>query len=189
MKKTALFSICIVCAFLISCSSTPKPASLPAQIAPKSDLTKFDQVKLGLPASEVQRLLGEPARTYSVCGDQKAKYWLYTRMTDLGPLPFITVKIDEQSKVTAKGIEVADQTLTLAALETRYGVKDLELVKTVVGCNGPYEKLGADVYRSQELGAEISVSFKGDIQRFVQNDELKQAPPTANANPVCRVKR
>ncbi len=145
----------------------------------RSDLSKFDQVQLGIPAAEVKKLLGEPTRTYSKGADQKSNYWSYDR---------ITVKIDENSKVSAKGLEVADANLTLAAIENRYGVKDLELVQTVVGCNGLIDKLGADIYRSQELGAEISVSFKGDIQRFVQNDELKTDAAQTRSRPICRAK-
>ncbi len=158
---------------LIACSSAPV-VHRPTQ---KTELSKFDQVRLGVPAAEVVRLLGEPTRTYK---NQNANYWTYEN---------ITVKIDENSKVAAKGLEVSDQNLTLAGIENHYGVKDMELVKTVVGCNGPDEKLGADIYRSKKLGAEISVSFKGDIQSFVQNDDLRRTPANAYSRPVCRAKR
>ncbi len=157
---------------LVACSSATK-----VDLTKKPELSKFDQVKLGVPASEVVRLLGEPPRTYK---NENANYWAYKD---------ITLKIDEHSKVAAKGLEVSDENLTLAAIENHYGVKDMELVKTVVGCHGPDEKLGADVYRSKELGAEIAVSFKGDIQRFVQNDELKVESADVSSTPVCRAKR
>ncbi len=168
MKRISL----LIFGFLIACNTSPKIENVKS----RSELSKFDQVKLGLPAAEVVRLLGEPTRTYK---NQNANYWSYQN---------ITVKI-ENSKVAAKGLEVSDQNLTLAAIENHYGVKDMQLVRTVVGCNGPDEKLGADVYRSKELGAEVSVSFKGDIQRFVQNDDLKQAAPNVSSRPHCRVKR
>lgn len=158
---------------LIACSTAPQ-TQRPAR---QAELSKFDQVRLGVPAAEVVKLLGAPNSTYK---NQNANYWTYQN---------ITLKIDENSKVAAKGLEVTDKNLTLAAIENHYGVKDMELVKTVVGCNGPDEKLGADIYRSKQLGAEISVSFKGDIQSFVQNEDLRQTPANAPSKPVCRAKR
>jgi hypothetical protein len=189
VKRTALLISLSFAGSLIACSTSPKNQRTVQTVTQKSDLSKFDQVQLGLPAAEVVKLLGEPSRRYTKGNDKKANYWIYTRASELGPLPFITVKLDQNSTVTAKGLEVADQNLTLAKLENHYRVKDLELVKTVVGCNGSDEKLGADVYRSKELGAEISVSFKGDIQRFVQNDQIKLSTASANSRPVCRAKR
>lgn len=173
------FIITILSLLIAACSTTPQatPMSSKPSGVSKFDLARFDQVQLGITTADVVKLLGEPSSQYKKQIDPNASYWLYNGMT---------VKFDQNSNVTAKSIEPRDSRLTLASLQSRYNLKDLSLVKTVVGCRKQEEKLGSDVYYSRQLGAQIAVSFKGDIQRVVQNEELKQKPEAIRSHPVCQ---
>jgi hypothetical protein len=83
--------------------------------------------------------------------------------------------------VEGKKIELENPQVTLSSVERRYNINDLKLVASSVRCTNDKEELSRDIYQSQEKGALISVSMKGDLQTVIIDDKFRRAPATATA--------
>lgn len=89
--------------------------------------------------------------------------------------------------IEPKKVDLADPQVTLSSVERRYNIQDLKLVASSVRCSDSKEELSRDIYQSQEKGALISVSMKGDLQTVVIDDKFRNGRITKSA--ACQTLR
>lgn len=82
-----------------------------------------------------------------------------------------------------KKVDLSQMHMTLSNFQKAYKVDDLAFVSTVNRCGGPNDTLGADIYYSKEMNAEVAVSLKGELQQVTVDQEFKSASDVAKEKP------